>query len=574
VKRKDIKKQNLLEFGLVIGIVIIIGFISSFVFTRVDLTSEKRHTLSHTTKDYLRNLDNVVYLKVYLESDHLPAGLKRLQRSVKEMLDEFRVYANDNIEYSFINPTESTDQATRLEIVKQLDENGMRSFNLTERDKEGGESMRKVFPGAWITYRAHGQEYQHIINFYKEQLGSSQEQMINSSIEGLEYEFITAIQTLTKETVPRIGIIEGHGEWSHNQMFDVTTALENFYVVERVTIDGKLNALRPYKAVIIANPRTPYTQKDKYILDQYIMKGGRVFWAVDAVNFNMDNLVDTVSAMAVTKPSAIGDMFFTYGARVNSDLIQDKQCTLLPRDVSDNPNQSELKLFPWYYFPVVAPFENHPIIKNLNYIRMEFASSIDTLEVPDVAKTILLRSSSKTRTVKPPIPVHLSAGVIPVEDAQFNNPFKATSVLLEGKFNSHFLNRVSDDFLKNDSVKIDFFEKSVPTKMIIVSDGEAISNLVRRNQQGLIQRLPTGYDPYTYRIFGNKEFFLNCMNYLCDDSGFMDVRSREIKIRILDFDKITKGRTKWQLINLLVPVLLVALFGFFVFYFRRKKFAN
>lgn len=574
MKRKDIKKQNLIEFILVLGIVIIVGFISSFVFTRVDLTSEKRHTLSNTTKEFLRELENVVYVKVYLESDHLPVGIKRLQRSVKEMLDEFRVYGKDKIEYSFINPTGSSDKATRDEIVKQLKENGMLSFNLRERDKEGGESIREVFPGALLTYRAHGQEYQYVINFYKEQMGVSQEQMINGSIEGLEYELITSLRTITKESVPRIAIIEGHGEWDTNRLFDITTALQNFYVVERISIDGKLDALRPYKAIIIANPVTPYNQFDKYIIDQYIMKGGKVLWAVDAVNFNMDNLVDTVSAMATIKPAAIGDMFFTYGARVNSDLIQDKQCTVLPRDISNDPNNSQIKFLPWYYFPVVAPFGDHPVVNNLNYIRMEFASSIDTLEVPDVTKTILLRTSDRTKLVKPPIPIHLSNGVIPDDNSQFDKKYKAVAVLLEGKFNSHYRNRLTEDFVSNDSIKIDFYEKSEPTKMIIVSDGEVLSNLVKRDNRGLIQRLPAGYDLYTKRIFGNREFIMNCMNYLCDDSGLMDVRSREIKIRILNFDKISESRTKWQLINILVPVIIVALFGFFVFYFRKRKFAR
>ena len=554
--------------------VILIGFISSFVFTRVDLTSEKRHTLSKNTKDYLKELDNVVYLRVFLESDHLPAGIKRLQRSIKEILDEFRVYAKNNIEYSFINPTESTDEATKLEIVKQLKENGMTSFQLTERDKEGGESVREVFPGVWITYRAHGQEYQQIVNFYKEQLGVSPEQVVNNAIEGLEYELITAIQTLTKDQVPRIAIIEGHGEWDANELFDVTSALEDFYLIDRITINSQLEVLRPYKAIIIADPKLPYNQFDKYIIDQYIMKGGRVFWAVDAVQFDMNSLVDTVSAMATSKPSAIGDMFFTYGARINSDLIQDKLlCTTLPRDISDNAT-TNIKLFPWYYFSLATPYGDHSIVKNLNYVRMEFASSIDTLGIPDVKKTILLRTSEQTKLVKPPIPIHLSNGVVPVEDSQFDKKNKAVAVLLEGKFNSHFANRISNDFLNNDTVKVDYYEKSEPTRMIVVSDGDVVNNIVRRDGQGLIQRFPAGYDRFTRYTFGNKEFFLNCMNYLCDDSGIMDVRSREIKIRILDYNKIMKKRTKWQLINILVPILIVAIFGFFVFYFRRKRFAR
>lgn len=564
-----------MEFILVIAIIVIIGFISSFVFKRIDLTSEKRHTLAGTTKNFLSDLENVVYVKVYLESDHLPSGLKKLQRSVKEMLDEFRVYAGDNIEYSFINPTESTDPTTRNEIVKQLRDNGMVPFSLQERDSEGGQSSRAVYPGAWITYIAHGQEYQQIVNFFKDNIRTSMEQKITSSIEDLEYEFVTAMTTITKENVDRIAFIEGHGELNENEVIDITRALEQFYIVERVKIDKKLNSLRPYKAIIIANPTEIIDPFDKYIIDQFIMAGGRSLWVLDPVGANMNDLSFQASAMAGIKKLSTDEMLFGYGARINSDIVQDQVSSLIPLNTStDTLSPPVWKLFPFSYLPLAKPDVDHPLVRNLNSVKMEFASTIDTVgENPNVKKTILLESSDLTKVVRLPILVSIEMAIQRFGPEQSNKPNSALAVLLEGEFTSNYVNRLTDAFLKNDSVEIKFLEKSEPTKMIVVSDGDAIKNGTGM-QDGVIRTLPLGYDRYTQMTFGNKEFFLNCINYLCDDSGMMNVRSREINIRRLHFDKINKDRLKWQMINMLVPIGLIAGFGFLIYYLRKKKYAQ
>ncbi|MFC2097600.1 gliding motility-associated ABC transporter substrate-binding protein GldG [Bacteroidota bacterium] len=574
MKRKDIKKQNIIEFALVFAIIVIIWTISSFVSTRVDLTSEKRYTLAKTTKDYLKGLENIVYVKVYLESDHLPAGLNKLQRSVKELLDEFRVHSKEMIEYSFINPTESPDQTTTNEIVKQLMEYGIEPFDLNEKDDEGGQSVRRVFPGALLTYRAHGQEYQQVVNFYKEKLGYSVEQTLNLSIESLEYEFITAIRKISKEAVDKIAFIEGNGELGEMYVDNITRALEEFYLVDRIAIDGQLNSLRPYKAIIIANPVEVYNDFDKYIIDQYIMKGGRVLWLVDAVDADMDDLAAVNSAMAKRKISGLSDMLYSYGVRINGDLILDQRSTYVPLNVSTDSLENEWKAFPWAYIPIIETDQNNPITKNISDIRLIFASTMDTVQQnPNIKKTVLLRTSELTRNMRLPNPISIEKAIERFGKDRSNKPFSPVSILMEGIFTSHFKNRLTEAFLNNDSVNIENYEESEITKMIIVSDGNVIENGTR-TEGGRIQILPLGFDKYTRAIYGNKNFLLNCVNYLCDDSGLINVRSRELQIRRLDFDKVTNDKVKWQLINLIVPLGLVALFGFFVFYFRKKRYAN
>jgi len=553
------KKRDLVALGLVIALVVMVNYVGSFVFHRFDLTTEKRYTLSDATKELLKNLDDVVFVKVYLEGD-FPAGFKRLRDETKEMLDEFRAYSDNNIEYEFINPTENVDKKQQNEVYKQLYKKGLEPTNL-EVKEESGTTQQILFPGAIVSYRGHELPWQLL----KTQMGRSSEAQLNNSIQSLEYEFASCIRNLSVNVRPRVAFIEGHDELDTLAVQDIADALNEFYVVKRVSINAQLNALKNFDAIIIAKPDSSFTDKDKFIIDQFIMKGGKALWLIDPLYTSPDSLRKNGGTLAVSYNLRLEDLLFKYGVRINPDMVVDMQSSAIPVNVAMRGQPANIQMKPWIFSPLIMATVNHPIVKNLDVIKVDFAGSIDTVASKGIQKSILLQTSRYSKSILAPVRVDLRMVNMPQDEKQFNNPYRNIAVLLEGKFESLYKNHLDPKIAKDTA--IGFVENGVNSKMIVIADGDIIRNDIDYRSQ---KKLPLGYDKYTNQTYGNKNFILNCVNYLCDDSGLIGVRARELSLRLLDKKKLKNERVKWQLINTALPLFLLVVFGI-IYNIRRKR---
>ncbi len=564
IGRKGVKRQNIYQFFMGLAIVVCLNIIVSYLFTRIDLTSEKKYTLSATTKKILTKLDDVVYFKIYLDGD-FPAGFKRLRNETVDMLNQFNAYS-DNIQYKLINPSAGTDKTQIQNLYKELYAKGLEPTNLKTKNTEGS-SQQIIFPGAIVTYK----DRELPLQLLKSQIGIAAESVLNSSIQSLEYNIASVIKKLTVTTKPKIAFIKGHGELDKYETGDISNTLSEYYNVQRVWINHKLKALNGYKAIIIAKPDSIFDEKDKFIIDQYIMKGGKVLWLVDPVFASMDSLSKSDITMGIAQRLGIEDQLFKYGVRVNYNLIEDLNAMPIPVKTGNLGNQPQINYLPWYFFPVVMPSIKNPIVNNLNAIKFEFASSLDTVGSKSIKKTILLASSSYSRVMPTPVSISLDIMRNEPDERLFNKSNIPLAVLLEGKFTSLYRHRISDT-IANDK-EIAFKDSSVATRMIVVSDGDVIKNDVHISGGNKFP-LPLGYDRYTKETFGNKDFIQNCIDYLCDDSGLMEVRSRELKLRLLDKKIITKHRIMIQLANIGLPVILILCFAIIHGMIRKRKYTR
>ncbi len=560
------KIKNLVQFFLTILILCLIIYLSSVLYFRIDLTSEKRYTLTNATRNILRNLEQEAFIQVYLEGE-MPIGFKNMRRATKELLDEFRIYSGKKVIYEFINPAESPDQKVRNEVFRELDSKGLKATNALFSDKEGGRSQKIIFPGAIVNY--NGMEM--AVNLLKNNPFLTHSQNLHNSIEGLEYEFIHVIKNISSDTIYKVAFIEGHGELDEYQVGDITMELARFYHVDRGIIGGKPGILDDYAAVIVAKPREAFSEADKFVIDQYIMNGGGVLWLIDAVRVDWDSLEQTGVTVGLIEQINLDDQLFKYGVRINPNLIQDINCAIIPINTAFVGQQPKYVPAPWLYFPLLFPLENHPVTKNLNLIRSEFVNVIDTVGGEGrIKKKILLRSSKDTRVVSVPVFIRLEDIKDPPAEREFNKPFQSAAVLLEGEFESVFKNRMISQYIKNQDV--DFRDHSIPNRMIIVADGDMIRNEVSVRADRIIP-LTLGQDRYTQQTYGNKQFILNAVHYLAEETSLVEIRSRTLTLRLLDKTKIINEKFKWQLINTVLPVLILVLFGLVNWYFRKRRFA-
>jgi ABC-2 type transport system permease protein len=575
--RTNIKRSNIIRLTLGILVIILVNIISSFLFTRIDLTAEKRYSLSPATKKMLRNLDDVVFFKVYLEGD-LPSGFRRLANETREMLDEFRAYGK-KIQYEFANPSDNPDQKERNNAYRLLVEQGLMPTDLRVNEK-GQSSQLIIFPGAIVSYRGKEVPVQLLMT----QLGQDPGRVLNNSIQALEYNLASAIQKLVQFNKPRIAFIEGQGELSQMETLDIHNSLSEFYNVDRITLNHKINSLtvrlkvdslhekltNKYRAIIIAKPTLPFDEKDKYLIDQFIMRGGKVLWLLDPVFASQDSLGKYNSTMGIPLDLNLEDMLFAYGIRPNTNLVLDIQALPIPVKTGQVGTQPKFEFFPWYFFPILTPLSNHPIVNGLNAIKTEFVSSIDTIEGITVKKTILLTTSPYSRTANAPVLIDLDILRREPDERMFNQGPQPAAVLLEGNFLSNFQFRIPPELAE--SKELDFQPKSAkPTKMVVITDGDIIKNQFESTKG---YPLPLGYDQYTRKTFGNKDLILNIMTYFCDESGLITVRSRELTMRSLDVTKANKQRFFWQLFNTFVPVSFVLLFAFAKFRIRKRKYSS
>ena len=557
------KRKDIASIAMVVAILALLNFICSFTFKRFDLTTEKRYTLSESTLKLLKELDDVVYLKVYLQGDFNPS-FTRLKNETKEILDEFRAYSNNNLEYEFINPTENPNKEEVDKLEKQLYNKGIMPEQIVDKSQQKT-SETLIWPGAVCSYK--GKE--SIWQIFKRQVGYEQEQSINNSVQEMEYGLSNTIRKTKLVKKPEVLFLEGRGELDTIYCADFMRSLTEYYNVSRVNIRNKLYALKGADAIVIAQPDSAFDDKDKFIIDNFIMHGGKALWLIDPVYVNRDTFNLKGFTLGFKNDLNLDDILFKYGVRLNPILVQDLQCAQVPINVGFKQGQPNFQLFPWVYYPLLLPTSNHPIVKNLDLIRTEFIGTLDTITTKDVTKTILLQTSRYTKTQ--PTPARVSLGMIkykPKED-QFKNSFQNVACLLEGQFESVFKNRIPSVFMEDSTYG--YLEKSKPTRMIVVADGDIAKNGYQAST-GMIY--PVGYDLFTKNQFANKTFLLNCMNYLLDDEGLLQLRSREVKLRLLDKKRIATQQTKWKLTNVGLPLLLIMIAGLIQFYIRKKKYSK
>ena len=516
--RKKLVVRNITGFFVMILVLLVAGGISSHWFFRIDLTAEKRFTLSPKTKSILRDLDKDVYVQVYLKGE-MPVGFKRMQTAIKDMLDEFRAYAGRHISYVFINPAEGKNAKERDKVFKQLIDKGLRPTDVQQRDKEGAISSKIIFPGAIVNY--NGMEM--AVNFLNNNPSLPAAVNLNHSIEGIEYDLIHSIRSLSADTIYHIAFTEGHGELPEVEVGDAEKALARYFTIDRGVIGGKPGILDKYAAVVIAKPTQPFSEADKYVLDQYLMQGGRILWLLDKVAVDADSLMYASYTFAVPEDLNLTDLLFKYGVRLEGALIQDMRCAMVPVNTAVVGNAPHYVPAPWPYYPLMAP-QKHPLARNLNLVRGEFVNPMDTVEGNgEITKTVLLRSSRYSRTRGAPLMISLEEIKKPPTQKAFNRPHLITGVLLEGTFESAFRNRMIPAVISGP--RPSFREKSVATRMIVVSDGDIIRNKVRRVGDKWVA-LPLGQDRLTQQTYGNKDFIVNAVNYLVDDNDLMELRGR------------------------------------------------
>src|SRR5450759_370957 len=560
---KSIKLRGWLQFLIVVAGIILVTSASSFLRLRYDLTEDRRYTLSQSTRHVLSHLKNDIFIQVYLDGE-MPIPLKRLKRSVGEMLDEFRIASGKKIDFEFINPSGGKDTKQRETLYQTLASKGLNPINLHAGDPEGGSSQKIIFPGMIVNY--NGIEVP--VNFLNNST-SSYEQNILRSVEGLEYEMIQTISTLSSDTINKVAFIEGHGEIPEIETADITMNLARFFTIDRGTIGGKPGILDKYAAIVIAGPEKVFNESDKLVLDQYIMNGGKVMWLFDEVAVNSDSLVYGETA-AIYRPLNIEDQLFRYGARVNPAIVQDLDCAAIRLMVMSGGTRQQVVPAPWVYFPLLKPSVNHPITRNLNRVEGEFVNYIDTVGLdPAIRKKVLLSTSTLSRTISPPVMISLKEAELTPVEKEFNKPNLTVALLLEGVFPSAFKNRMVSNLTDDKNLRIR--TESKETRMIVIADADIIRNEVKRSGMNETP-LPLGQDKYTRQVYGNRDFLINCLNWLVDKNGLMELRSRELKLRLLNPQMIKSERFKWQLINIAGPIIIVLLGGLLYSYFRRKKY--
>ncbi len=572
------KRSDLINLALGLLIIVIVNVLSQYVNARIDLTSEKRYTLSESTAEMLTKLNDLVYFKVYLDGE-FPQGsgdYKRLRDETKIMLDEFRAVAGDKVQYEFIDPYSNPDVKEQTKFQKQLFAKGLIPQMENFTDDNGSQVMKRLFPWAIASY--HGVEV--LVPLMGSSTVKPNEVQLNHSVEGLEYEISNAMRKLQMHIKPKIGITIGHGEPDTLELADLVKSLREYYTVEYVSFNGNLNAFRDtmqksdqlynkYTAIIIDGPDSSFTPQELFILDQFIMYGGKALFLIDPVSINMDSLTLRGITYGLPRPTGIEELTFRYGARINTTLVEDIYCADLAIPIEGATAQ--FMPMHWYYSPTLLPTEKHPIVKNLDRIKFDFISTVDTVETTAaIQKTILLKASDKSRFQRTPVRISLQMAQMERDQRSFNKPNQSVAILLEGQFESYYKNKFLPDTIKNSKL-IGFKDKGSQTKIIVVGDGDVARNPIYQGNP-----LPLGYDlmnRMNRNQYANKNFLLNCMNYLCDDNGLLNVRSRVVTLRLLDRGKIKDHRVKWQIINTLLPILVIIGFGFLSFYLRKRKYS-
>ena len=547
----------LLANGLVL--IVLLNVIASQYFFRVDLTEEKRFSIKDQTKVVLRDLDDNVFVEVYLEGD-LNAGFRRMQKSIRETLEEFRIYSNNKVQFVFIDPSTAMSQKARNEYMQELMQKGVVPTNVVD-DKDGQVSEKIIFPGVVISYGG----FESGVNLLKGNSASTPEEKINQSIEGVEYQLANAIYKMVNSDRKRIGLITGHGELDSLEIASFNNALLELYSVVKVDLKNK-KSLERYDALIIAKPVRAYSESDKYKLDQYIMNGGKVLFLLDKLEASMDS-ASSEGYFAFPYNVNLDDQLFKYGIRLNMDLVQDALTGKYPVVTGEVDGKPKLQLMDWPFFPLINRYADHPITRNLDAVVTRFISTVDTVKATGIKKIPLMFTSQMSRRLSAPVAVNINDVRKNLKKEDFSLSYLPVGYLLEGGFTSLYKNR----FLPPDADQRLFKDHGISTKLIVIADGDLARNDVNP-RNGQPQQL--GYDPFARYTFANEELLMNAVNYLVNEDGLIAARNKEVKIRPLDKEKVRAERTKWQIINIGLPLFVLLVYGVVRSFIRKRKYST
>ncbi len=546
------------------GVFVAAIVIAQFGFTRIDFTREKRFTLSPVSQHMMDSLTTPVKVTVYLQGENLPGGFKRLQRATRDMLSDMQAYSHRKLQFEFVDPLKGQSQSEQDSTIKNMMAGGIEPTNLSVKTDDGL-IQKLIVPAAVIT----SGDKQVPVNLLQRRIGLEDDEVLNNSIQNLEYAFASSIKKVITGGNQQIGIIEGHHELDDVQMHDAINTLSNGFMVGRVDLKKiSLADLLKVKLVVIAKPETPFTEIEKFKVDQYLMHGGRILWTIDQVSAELDSLRGHGGEeLAFNKQLNLDDQLFTYGVRINYDLIADLNSSQIPVATGSVGGQPQIQMVPWLFNPILVPVSRNPIVKNVDGITTQFISTIDTLAVKGVKKTILLTTSPYNNKITAPHMLSLAAIEQQPDPKAFQSAPKTVGVLLEGNFKSDFMNRpVPEGFTE----QVQVLQKSEPAKMIVISDGDVFRNQLAADGSPY----PLGYDHYTQQTSGNKTLLLNIVDYLTGDTRLIALRAKEIKIRLLNKARVRNEKLYWQLVNNIIPPALVLIFAIFQHYVRKRKYAH
>ncbi len=560
--KNNIRNKDLRQLVLVIAGVVLINLISATYFFRIDLTAEKRYTLAPVTRNFLRNLDKEILVKIYLTGE-LNVGFAKLSKATKEMLDEIRYVSGSNLQYELIDPN------TNADAVNTLKEFGLSAVPVFETAADGRKIQSRVYP--YAVFMVDG--YEAPVNLLENMPGLSGAENLNISMESLEYKMMDVLRRLMGEERTAVAFLEGHGELDELDVMDITDELSAYYQVDRGSLTDDPFILDAYKVLIIAKPQVPFSQKDKFVIDQYVMRGGRVLWLVDAVNVTLDSLRRSTQTVGLATDLNISDMLFRYGVRINPVLLQDIQSAMIPINVSARGETPRLVPVPWLFNPLLNTAMHHPVTRHVNVVKSEFVSSIDTVgSQSGLLKEVLLSTGRYTREMSVPVFITLALVNEKPEREDFRSAYIPVAVSMDGVFQSAFTNRPVPPGINIRPSEIK--QNSEPTRMIVVADGDIIRNEVRLKHSGSPQVVPLGFDEMSNQTFGNKQFILNAVNYLADDQGWMALRGRNYELRLLDRDKLASEINFWKTLNIVLPIILLLAAGLIIPFWRRKRFSK
>ena len=554
--------------GIIIPIVVaaiaIVLIFTRFAFFRIDLTAEKRYTLSGATKEQLKQIHEPLLLKMYLCGD-LDANMLRLSKAVEEMVEEMNIKAEYPITIEKIDPNKEVDDEARYANYYKLENRGLRGMSVTKREKNGAMTEQILFPWAELCSSRDTMA----ISLMSASNGISGEEAVNAAVEDLEFQIIDAVRVLNRTEVKKVAFIEGHNELSEIEVYDASDALSRYFQIDRGVLGYDANVLDGYSAIIIAKPMTAYSERDKFIIDQYIMRGGRVLWLIDGARMSNDMLSEGGVSPLIKLDVNLNDILFRYGVRVTPTILEDMQCAYIPINMARPGEEARFEPIPWFFTPLLQVSPYHPITKMISPVKADFASGIELVGDTTVRKEIILATGNASHVHFAPSQVDVSVAVQVEPEEYFNNAYIPVAVSLEGSFTSAFMHRLAPDSLNTSNI----IEKSVNTRMIVVADGDIIRNDIEKYNSELML-VPLGYDRVTKQTHGNKNFIINSLLYLTDDEGVMNLRNRKVELRLLNRAVVNSNRNLIIAFNTIIPLVIIALFGGVFFIIRKRKYSK
>ena len=546
-------------------VVVIFLIFTKTLFFRLDLTEENRYSLSRASKDFVANVCEPLTVLLYLDGD-LDANMLRLRRATEDMVRELNMYSSEPLTLEFVNPNNATTEEERYAVYDELEGRGLRGMSVTVRSRDGKMTEQVIFP--WVEVCSSCDTM--AVCLMQPSAQKTGEEAVNSAIADLEYLFVDAIRVLNRREVVKVAFIEGHGELSEEFTYDASDALSRYFQVDRGVLGVDASVLDDYAAIIIAKQLDKYSESDKFIIDQYIMRGGRVLWLLDGAQMSSDMLSEGGATPLVAMDVNLNDQLFRYGVRLTPTIVEDMQCAYMPINVSRPGEQPRFEPIPWFYTPLLQGSPYHPITKTLQAVKADFASGIEIVgDTVGVRKEVLLISSNASHVDVAPTEIDVMRAINVEPKEYFTTQYVPIAVALEGEFESIYKHRMIPEGVMANGV----INQSVPTRMVVVADGDIIRNDVEQHREGLML-VPLGYDRVTRQTHGNKDFVVNTMLYLTDDEGIMQLRNRRIDLRLLNRAIVESQRNIWVWINTLLPIGMLLVFGVVFLGNRKRKYVK